>query len=157
MHSKKLPFILVFIAVISVGYLTTRTSDPILTNNEEIRITSKGSETLKESKSSTINTVGSYQDYSPEKISASKADHIILSFSATWCPTCRALDTNIEENLDNIPLDTEIFKVDYDTNIALRQKYGVTIQHTLVEIDRAGNIIKKWSGSPTLNAIIAKL
>jgi hypothetical protein len=35
-------------------------------------------------------------------------------------------------------------KTDYDSNIDLRKKYGVTSQHTFVQIDSSGNLIKKW-------------
>ena len=36
---------------------------------------------------------------------------------------------------------------------ALRQKYGVTYQHTFVKVDKDGNQIKKASGLADLNAI----
>jgi thiol-disulfide isomerase/thioredoxin len=100
---------------------------------------------------------GAYLAYSPEAVAASDADSIILSFSATWCPSCRTLDTNINENLSSIPAGVEIYKVDYDTNVALRQQYGVTTQHTMVQVDSNGTQIQKWSGGSTLDSLIARI
>jgi hypothetical protein len=39
-----------------------------------------------------------------------------------------------------------IHRVDYDTAIALRKKYSVTYQHTFVQVDENGKLLKKWSG-----------
>lgn len=97
---------------------------------------------------------GSYEEYSPEKVSNSEGK-IVLFFKANWCPTCRALDVNIKSNLSNIPSDVIILEVDYDNSTELKQKYGVTYQHTLVQVDQEGNQLAKWSGSQTLDAIIS--
>jgi thiol-disulfide isomerase/thioredoxin len=100
-------------------------------------------------------TAGKYLAYSPQAVANSGADTILLTFSASWCPSCRALDKNINENLGRVPRGTEIYKVDYDTNVALRQQYGVTMQHSHVLISRDGTLIKKWSGSNTLTELLA--
>jgi hypothetical protein len=47
--------------------------------------------------------------------------------------------------------------VDYDNSTALKQKYGVTMQHTLVQVDAKGNLIAKWTGSPTLSALTGNI
>lgn len=65
----------------------------------------------------------------------------MLFFYATWCPQCRELDRTIREA--TLPSGMMIFKVNYDTQMDLRQKYGVTLQTTLVEIDNNGNLVKK--------------
>jgi len=101
---------------------------------------------------------GSYEAYSPEKIAlASSKGNVVLNFSAAWCPTCRALEANINANLANIPSNLTILKVDYDNSTDLKKKYGVTYQHTLVQVDKDGNLIKKWMGSPTLAAFVAEV
>lgn len=81
----------------------------------------------------------------------------MLFFHAPWCPSCRGLNSNIEANRDDIPASLTILKTDYDTETALKQKYGVTIQHTLVQVDKDGNLIKKWSGGGTLTTIINQI
>jgi len=102
-------------------------------------------------------SAGTYLAYSPEAVASSNADNILLTFSASWCPSCRTLDANITENLSSIPAGTEIYKVDYDTNVALRQQYGVTTQHTHVLINSEGELIKKWSGGNTLDDLVASI
>ena len=98
---------------------------------------------------------GSYQAYSPEKIALAAKGHVVLFFRASWCPTCRALDADIKANLSSIPDGVTILDVDYDKSTELKQKYGVTTQHTLVEVDAFGKLIHKWTGSPTLTSVVA--
>lgn len=105
-----------------------------------------------------IAPVGSYEIYSPEKIAEkSKTSRVVLFFNAVWCPTCRALDNSIKVSLKQIPGDITILSVDYDTYKDLKKKYGVTYQHTLVQVDSEGNLVKKWSGSPTLSALVQEV
>lgn len=58
---------------------------------------------------------------------------------------------------ENIPDGLTILKADYDIEKDLKKKYGVTYQHTLVQVDKAGNIIKKWNGSRNLDQIIDEI
>ena len=80
----------------------------------------------------------------------------VLFFHAAWCPTCRSADANITSKLSDIPTDVTIHKVDYDDSSDLKKKYGVTYQHTFVQVDASGEMITKWSGGD-LNTIIQKL
>ena len=101
---------------------------------------------------------GSYEAYAPEKMMLASATHdVVLFFRANWCPTCRAVDADIKANLSKIPSSLAILDVNYDNSTALKQKYGVTYQHTFVQVDSQGNLIKKWSGSPTLEKIVAEI
>jgi len=81
-------------------------------------------------------SAGTYTPYDPEKVASTKGTKLLF-FHAPWCPQCRALEASIDEN--GVPEGVTIFKVDYDSNQALRQKYGVTIQTTVVKIDDEGN------------------
>lgn len=101
-------------------------------------------------------SVGTYEEYSPEKL-ASADGKVVLFFHASWCPTCRSLNSNIEKNIKDIPEGVTILKTDYDKEIALRQKYGVTYQHTLVQVDAEGNKIASWGGSPNLSSVVSKI
>jgi thiol-disulfide isomerase/thioredoxin len=103
------------------------------------------------------NVSGSYESYSSEKLAFAETGNVVLFFRASWCPTCRALDKDIKENVGAIPADLKILDVDYDNSQALKQKYGVTIQHTLVQVDKDGNMINKWSGSPTLLSLVSEV
>ncbi len=101
---------------------------------------------------------GSYEKYSPEKVSlASSEDRVILFFRASWCPACRGLDADIRANMDKIPAKVTILDLDYDIVTDLKQKYGVTYQHTFVQVDAAGNQISKWAGSATLASLLTNI
>lgn len=82
------------------------------------------------------NAPGTYVDYSPELIAETPGNKLLF-FHAPWCSQCQALEADIEAS--DIPSGTTIFKVDYDTNQDLRQEYGVTIQTTMVKVDKDGN------------------
>lgn len=101
---------------------------------------------------------GSYIAYAPELIASSALKgKVVLFFHASWCPTCRNLDKDIKAHLQDIPGDLTILDVDYDKSAELKKKYGVTYQHTFVEVDANGTLIKKWSGSPTLATLVAEV
>ncbi len=81
-------------------------------------------------------SAGRYVDYSPQAL-AEATGQKVLFFHAPWCPQCRSVEKGIKEQ--GVPAGVTILKVDYDSNQALRQKYGVTIQTTFVKLDDAGN------------------
>ena len=118
----------------------------------------KKDETSMMDKSDTMMKAGSYEAYAPEKVALASLTHdVVLFFRASWCPTCKAVDADIKANLSKIPGSLAILDVNYDNSTALKQKYGVTYQHTFVQVDAQGNLIKKWSGSPTLSALVAEV
>ncbi|MEO6109962.1 MAG: thioredoxin family protein [Candidatus Saccharimonadales bacterium] len=84
---------------------------------------------------------GAYLDYS-DTVIADTPGTKILFFHAPWCPQCRELDKSI--TTDGIPNGVTVIKVDYDSHQALRKKYGVTLQTTLVKVDDAGNKISSY-------------
>ncbi|MEX2007054.1 MAG: thioredoxin family protein [Candidatus Saccharimonadales bacterium] len=90
-----------------------------------------------------------YVEYSDDVI-AQTAGTKILFFHASWCPQCRQLERSILSG--TIPNGVTVIKVDYDSNQELRQKYGVTIQTTLVKVDDNGNLVEKYVAydEPTL-------
>ncbi|MEO5635447.1 MAG: thioredoxin family protein [Candidatus Paceibacterota bacterium] len=101
---------------------------------------------------------GSYESYEASKIAMASATHdIVLFFRASWCPTCIAVDKDIKANLNEIPSSLTILDVNYDNSTELKKKYGVTYQHTFVQVDAQGNLIKKWSGSPTLASLVSEV
>ena len=107
--------------------------------------------------SATASESGSYQDYDPAKVAASDAEHIILSFHAPWCPSCRALEQDITADLSAIPAGVEIYKVDYDTATELKQRYGITRQHSLIEIAADGTAEGSVTHPATLAQLVASL
>lgn len=96
-----------------------------------------------------------FKDYEASKERFADAD-VVLFFNANWCSTCKIARDNIESNLESIPSNLAIVVVDFDNEIDLRKKYGVTIQHTFVQIDKDGNLLAKWAGSTTAEEIAEK-
>lgn len=100
---------------------------------------------------------GSYEAYAPEKLALANSGDVVLFFRASWCPTCKAVDSDIRSKSTSIPGGLTILDVDYDNSSDLKKKYGVTYQHTFVQVSADGSLIKKWSGSPTLAALVAQV
>ncbi len=82
---------------------------------------------------------------------------VVLFFHASWCPTCRATQENLEADPAAIRPGLAIVKVDYDDSDDLRQAYGVTTQHTFVQVDGDGDELAKWTGSQTADEIAQQL
>ncbi len=95
---------------------------------------------------------GGYQPFSQSAFDSAKGDKRVLFFFANWCPTCKPIDAELSANAAKIPEGIEIFRVNYndtDTDAAdkeLAAKYGITYQHTFVQVDASGGEIAKWNG-----------
>ena len=99
---------------------------------------------------------GTYEAYAPEKLAMANDGDVVLFFHATWCPSCRAADKAIS-SASNIPSGLTILKLDYDKETELRKKYKLTTQHSFVQVDSQGNLIKKWIGSASVADVEAKI
>lgn len=149
----------IILAVLLIGggvYYFTRdnATEPAETNNTQTTpATEKKTETPK---SETSSQPGAYVDYSSTVIASTKGTKILF-FHAPWCPQCRSLEASIKST--DLPDGVTIIKVDYDSNQTLRQKYGVTIQTTLVRIDDNGNLVEKYVAydQPNFAAVEANL
>ncbi len=100
---------------------------------------------------------GQYTAYDASKLAFAKEGKVVLFFRASWCPTCRALDADIKANRSQIAKNVLILDVDYDQSAELKKQYGVTYQHTLVQVDADGKMIAKWSGSEGLKALLSEV
>ena len=85
---------------------------------------------------------GEYVTYKEEVFNASKDKTRLLFFHAPWCPQCRELDASIKDT--SLPAGVVIFKVDYDSRQDLRKKYGVTLQTTIVKVDKNDNKLQSF-------------
>jgi len=151
------------IGIVSIGVFASRIENENFQKGSEVGNESmRNTENMPNEKTPDISSdekvsVGSYEAYSPAKVSVAQGKNIVLFFHASWCPTCRALNADIENHLATIPSDTVLLKVDYDSEVELRKKYGVTYQHTLVQVDSDAQLIHKWSGSPTLVTLLSQI
>jgi thiol-disulfide isomerase/thioredoxin len=112
---------------------------------------------MMEKKDGAMMSKGSYEMYDASKLAMAKDGKVVLFFKASWCPSCRTLDADIKASLADIPAGVTILEVDYDKYGDLKQKYAVTTQHTLVQVDASGSQIMKWSGGNTLESVVSKL
>ena len=105
--------------------------------------------TLKETPAKSYATLA---EFNADK-SVYDANKKIYFFHAPWCPICKAIDTDIMSDTSQIPSGTTFIKTDFDSNIELRQKYGVTYQYTFVQVDNDGNEVKQWNTTTLDKAI----
>ena len=154
--NKKILLIVVLLLGLVVGVITyvavTRSADRSPTEQP-----SRSSATVEAPTVAQPNAKdGVYADYETSKVSQTDGT-ILLFFHASWCPKCRALEKSIYD--EGLPKDVTVYKVDYDTNQVLRQRYGVTVQTTFVRIDRDGNKLASFVAydEPTFSAVAQKL
>jgi thiol-disulfide isomerase/thioredoxin len=163
-----LVIIILAVIVIIVTRLLQQSKYTPSENTEEVMVKEtldqeKSSETIKNVAMEQENVIlesseyGTYEEYTPEKLALAEGSTVVLFFHASWCPTCRSLSRSIEKGLDTIPENVHILKVDYDTEVALKKKYKVTTQHTLVEIDAEGSLVNTWLGTPSLSTLLIEL
>lgn len=142
--------------IVACGDLKTATGDPMGDS-----MVKAGGTMMQKEEGTMMVKAGSYEAYSPEKIATKSAmGDVVLFFRASWCPVCRALNTDIITHLKDIPANLTILVVDYDNSSDLKNKYGVVLQSTMVQVDKNGELIKKWNmmnSTPTLATFLAEL
>jgi thiol-disulfide isomerase/thioredoxin len=88
---------------------------------------------------------------------AYSAGNTVLFFNASWCPTCKVLNESLNNQVADFPDNLTVVSVDYDKETDLKNKYGIKTQHSLVQIDAAGNEITSWAGGGDLQSITDQL
>ena len=85
---------------------------------------------------------------------AAQQEKTVVFFFATWCPNCILTLSELSEKWSQVESDITLVIADYDTEIALKTKYGVTYQDTFVLLDAQANGVKLWNagGVAGLNA-----
>ncbi len=97
--------------------------------------------------------VVSFKDETQLKALAAKGTTVVF-FYAAWCPNCRATVGELKQRWDDVRPGLTLVIADYDTERALKAKYGVTYQDTFVLLDAKGNGVTVWNsgGVDGLNA-----
>lgn len=127
-----------------------------LNNSGNSRVTQlsvpSSSQTEDESSSPQLAENSRYIEYSKANLENNSGKRRVLYFYANWCPTCRPADENFRQNEARIPEGVVLIRTNYndtdtdDEEKTLAGKYGVTYQHTFVQIDEGGNEVTKWNG-----------
>ena len=75
-----------------------------------------------------------FKPYTAEAVKAAMAEGKItlLFFHAPWCPVCKAQEPKVKAHLNGQHKNVVAFKVDYDSNMALRKDLKVDKQSTLI-------------------------
>jgi thiol-disulfide isomerase/thioredoxin len=97
--------------------------------------------------------MGVYHDYTVSGLPKSvltDGTTKVLFFHAAWCPACKLADEYVHKELLNGRFKGEalrsIYKLDYDREGALKDRYGVVYQHTFVKVDGEGNMLASVQG-----------
>jgi thioredoxin 1 len=135
---------------------TTSTSDATKTGDVVKNSTTTTPTTSDTSKPADVmvKADGVYTAYNTSLLANADKSPTVIFFHASWCPTCKAAEADINKNLDALKASgVQILKTDYDTSTELKKQYGVTSQSTFVKVDSKGAQIKKGQGFTTLDAI----
>ncbi|MCU0262512.1 MAG: thioredoxin family protein [Candidatus Nanopelagicales bacterium] len=92
--------------------------------------------------------------YEADAATFHESGDVVLFFNASWCPTCKATVDSLEA--EGTPAGLTVVGVDFDAATDLRQQYGVTVQHTFVQVDEQGNELAKFTGAESGEAIAAQ-
>ncbi len=114
--------------------------------NDEMMESSEGAMMEKEE---TMMKAGAYKDSTASNLSdavLSDGTTKVLYFFAAWCPTCKKANQTLTSWYANGEGMLTVYKINFDEEKVLRQKYGVTYQHTFVKIDGKGTMIEKKQG-----------
>ena len=152
------------VAIIILGgggwYLTSHkadSDDAMMVEDGAMMEESMEGEKMMEEEAMMMEAHGTYEAYVPEKVALADEGSVLLFFHADWCPTCRALEAEIEKDISVLPEGLHILKVDYDTATALKQQYKVTTQHTFVQVNAAGELIQRFNDEQNLADVIARV
>lgn len=157
---KNVTLIIIFVAIVLGGggmYLYSQQTKPqedLLISEKESTIKDPSANVAQDStmKDEKALPEEKYVPYSKEVLDETTDKRRVLFFYASWCPQCIPADKNFQANSGQIPKDVVLIRVNYNDpetdaeEKALATEYGVTYQHTYVQIDASGNEVAKWNG-----------
>jgi len=97
-------------------------------------------------------TSSRYVEFTKASLDTASSNRRVLFFYASWCSTCRPTDANFKASQSKIPEEVTVIRVNFNDPETdqdekdLAKKYGITYQHTFVQVDGAGKEVAKWNG-----------
>lgn len=90
----------------------------------------------------------SYADYSAAQSEQAMREGraVVYYFWASWCPICKAEEPKVKSWIEQSNLPVAGFKVNYDTEAALKAKYKIPYQHTTVFLNAKGEEVERFNG-----------
>ncbi|MBP9691535.1 thioredoxin family protein [Candidatus Woesebacteria bacterium] len=165
MNNSKIIIVVFAIIVFGMGgfmYLRTANKAETVMNEEDVMMEDEekmedttGGAMMKKDESESMMEDSSYVEYSKDALMTASEGRRVLFFYASWCPTCIPADADFKANAAQLPDDVTVVRVNYNDPETdqeekdLAEKYGITYQHTFVQIDFQGNEVAKWNGGGT--------
>lgn len=125
--------------------------DAVMPANDEAMI-KKDDSVMEKTDAMMVKNDNRYITYSKSALEDASGNRRVLFFYASWCPTCKPADASFTQNQSSIPEDVTVIRVNYSDPETdqeekdLAKKYGITYQHTFVQIDSSGKEVTKWNG-----------
>lgn len=97
--------------------------------------------------------IAEYVAYSDERFNELfESKTFAIYFHADWCGTCHSFEAGLQKSLPDMPPNFVMLRANYDTERALKEKYSVFSQTTVIIIDETGKKVYKGL-SPRFEAI----
>lgn len=74
---------------------------------------------------------------------------VVYYFWAAWCPICKAEEPKLKAWIESSEHPIAGFRVNYDTESALKAKFKVPYQHTTIFLNANGEEVERFSGPVT--------
>lgn len=146
----------------SVMQKNTQNSMKKTENPEQEVVEKKAGEAMAKKTDDKMMVDSRYVEYSKAALEKAASNRRVLFFYANWCPICKPADADFKTNANKIPSDVIVIRVNYnDTDTDqeekdLAKKYGITYQHTFVQIDSLGKEVTKWNGGQ-ISELLSKI
>lgn len=150
---KSFLFVVILASIIGLAYGVSRVQPEISSLMPDNSKYSTKTTPITDSQGNTFPFESGYTKFDETKITNTKHGKVILFFYASWCSACDSLDKDLQKNVDLIPPDMLIMKVNYDTEVELKQKYLITIQHALIHVDQSGNQVRGLQGQLQIDTL----